>query len=178
MDTSNKMMKLSLAATLALTMVACGGGGDSTSGGGSSAPAASADPKAPAATPVAPKAPAPKASHVGNYKGTQTFVLTKAGKVFPAESESLRIEIKLDNSVSYTANNELLGVGKVSGSSIKISIDAGSLFNQPGTTCVGTFRLTGSVNSSSKITGSIGSSGIACNGEQMSYTGSFNAGKL
>lgn len=173
MNTINTMMKMSLAATLALTMVACGGSGESSSGGGSSAPDPAADP-----APATPKAPAPTPKHVGNYKGTQTFVLTKAGKVFPAETESLRIEIKLDKSVTYTANGALLGVGKVSGDSIKISINASSLFNEPGTTCVGTFNLSGSVNTASKINGTIGSSGIACNGDAMSYAGSFTAGKL
>lgn len=129
----------------AFILGACGGSGSSSSGGGG--------------------------SFAGSYTGIATITITGGG-ASTTITGSLDIVIRPDGSVVTDPGTDFSGFGSVSGSTVIVNISA-SAFNEPGLSCLGSFRIEGTV-AGNRITGTISGSSITCNGIPFIVSGTFN----
>lgn len=138
-------LRIFLASFVSLVLAACGGSGSSSSGGGG--------------------------SFAGSYSGTATITITGGG-ASSTVTGAFVIVINPDGSVVTDPGTDFSGFGTLTGSTVIVNISA-STFNEPGLSCLGSFRFEGTI-AGNRITGTISGSSITCNGIPFTVTGSFN----
>ncbi len=135
---------------MVFALAACGGGsgGSSSSGGGG------------------------VGSFAGSYLGTANVTVAGGGGSERVVG-SIEFIIRPDGTVVSDPGTDFSGNGSVQGDRFVLNIAASS-FNEPGVSCLGSFRIEGTI-SGNRITGTIRGSSISCNGVSFTVTGSFTA---
>ncbi len=144
------LLRTFLYSLVVLVLAACGGSGSSSSGGGAG-------------------------SFAGTYTGLANLTISGGG-ASERVIGSLEFLIRSDGSVVSDPGTDFSGQGSVQGNRLILNLAASS-FNEPGLSCMGSFRLEGTI-SGNTITGTIRGSSITCNRVRFTVTGTFNVRKV
>jgi len=147
-NTISTLRRLAVVA-LTVSLVACGGG--SSSGGGG-------------------------ATLAGTYNGMATVTLSSPGLPTQTVSGTIQFVVDAQGKVTSDPGTSAPGTGTLNGNSFTVTVPAAA-FNQPGMTCAGSLRLSGTI-ANNTMTGTFAQNGFSCNGVAINVTGSFTATRL
>jgi hypothetical protein len=145
-----KYIDLSFVLGACLLLVACGGSGSSSSGGGGG-------------------------SHAGTYRGISNMTISAPG-ASETDVTSVEFLIQADGTVIMDPGDEFEVRGRMIGSRLLVDVP-GTIFNEPGFACGGSFRVDGKVRGD-RIEGTISTTILECNKVRFTVTGTFNANRV
>lgn len=170
--------KFSTITLLSLLFVFTGCSNDSSSetstGGGGSV--TNSDTESVAAVPASSE---PVSSLAGTYQGTATVTATASPPVNLSQSETVPVTVIIDQNgtVTIQSGSDLFpNVITLNGNTFGYS----RTFNNESfgsVTCSGTLTLQGSIESNGRLTATLSSQSVSCNGVQGTVTGFMNATK-
>ncbi len=162
--------------TMFIVVTGCNNDSDSetSTGGGSSVTI----PDAGSAAEV-PAASEPVSSLAGTYIGTATVTATASPPINLSQTETVPVTVTIDQngSVTIQSGSDLFpDVITLNGNSFSYS----RTFNNESfgsVTCSGTLTLQGSIENNTRLTATLNSQSVSCNGVSGTVTGSMNANK-